>query len=753
MPNRLLRKIRTRRIWNERFELLDKTRQELRAIAKFLPSRAFSWRLGTHWRSPLSLCLLHHYDLQLRRLKKTMESPGPLHSDIISSFLETLPTDQNFSLALIAACDLAGERAKYVWPRVKRELLETIHDGQLSLRKTIGIHSARHPQVFKFFRGLKPVERDIFLYVLWTHGVFQFFSFISPPERDSVEIKNVIAELSNLHPKDALESSLAPQGNLFFRGVLEPDFCDITRSWREVTLVPSQSCLEKLFGNSNLTYGSIRPIHETIFPHESLDEVILPEQTKKHIRSLCQQYEAQSARGKKGSLLFFFKGPSGTGKTMTAKAIAKELKKSILKIMPTDLSQRSLPHVLTYFSEQAKNHNQVLLFDECEDILRSNPFIGRSDAWAKILFENFQGVAIFTTNYGEPYGFERRMDYVVEFKSPSAKVRERILLQELTTLREENLVSSIPAPTELSKLATQYPIPGGYLRGALKLAAANSLTDKNTLPELTVRAIEESFEHFAKGLEKKRDEVHEPRLRLDEIALEAQTQSSVSLFIQYAREQLNAKNPSPLLPQGATAIFLGPPGTGKTITAEAIAHELQMPFRRVSPSTFMTMWFGETERKIRQIFKEAQTEKYVLFIDEAEGLFADRQGDISNTRTTIVNELLQQVESFKGVLIIATNFTDMMDSAFARRFVFHVKFTVPDAATRLTLWNKWSEPMGLSKNIFEHLAQQFELTGGEIRNVAVKAIATREKRLDELSLLCEQALRERTGVQKRRIGI
>ncbi|NBT59888.1 AAA family ATPase, partial [bacterium] len=400
-----------------------------------------------------------------------------------------------------------------------------------------------------------------------------------------------------------------------------------------------------------------------------------PEQTKKHIRSLCRQYVAQVPRGEKNSLIFFFKGPSGTGKTMTAKAIAKELKKSVLRVTPNDLSHSVLPLMMTYFSEQAKTHNQVLLFDECEAILWSNPFTGKSDGWAKILFEKFQGIAIFTTNYSEPYGFERRMDYVVEFKAPNAKVRERILQQELSALREKKIVSGIPSLNEVSKLATKYPIPGGYYRGALKLAAANSLKDGKTLPELSVPAIEEAFDHASKGFEHGRDEVHEPRLQLNEIALEPETQHSVSLFIHYAKEQLNTKNHSLLLPQGATALFLGPPGTGKTITAEAIAHELQMPFRRVSPSTFMTMWFGETERKIKQVFKEAQSERYVLFIDEAEGLFADRQGDISNTRTTIVNELLQQVESFKGVLIIATNFTQMMDSAFARRFVFHVKFS------------------------------------------------------------------------------
>jgi SpoVK/Ycf46/Vps4 family AAA+-type ATPase len=189
------------------------------------------------------------------------------------------------------------------------------------------------------------------------------------------------------------------------------------------------------------------------------------------------------------------------------------------------------------------------------------------------------------------------------------------------------------------------------------------------------------------------------------------------------------------------------------MTEEAIAKEMGLEFRRVSPSTFLSMYVGETERKIKKVFKDAQAGRYVLFIDEAEGLFLDRQGAQRSWEKTQANELLQQVESFRGVLIIATNFADMMDPAFARRFLFHIKFVAPSVDVRKALWSNWRTQLQLKEDQVKNLAERFALSGGEIRNVAIRAKATSNVSLEGLTKLCEEVLKSRTGRETRKIGI
>ena len=94
-----------------------------------------------------------------------------------------------------------------------------------------------------------------------------------------------------------------------------------------------------------------------------------------------------------------------------------------------------------------------------------------------------------------------------------------------------------------------------------------------------------------------------------------------------------------------------------------------------------------------------------------------------------------------------------MDQAFARRFLFHVNFKMPDAPTRRELWNTWKESLNLSESTIDDLSQRFELTGGEIRNVAVRSKVTQKTSVPALSILCADVIRGRTGNQSRRIGL
>ncbi len=124
-----------------------------------------------------------------------------------------------------------------------------------------------------------------------------------------------------------------------------------------------------------------------------------------------------------------------------------------------------------------------------------------------------------------------------------------------------------------------------------------------------------------------------------------------------------------------------------------------------------------------------------------------------NWEATQANELLQQVEGFRGVLVIATNHSERMDPAFTRRFIFRVHLERPDADTRFELWKHWQSHLAVHEADLRLLSVRYELSGGEIRNIAVRALARGESSLAVLEAECQSELRNRTGRASRALGI
>jgi SpoVK/Ycf46/Vps4 family AAA+-type ATPase len=173
--------------------------------------------------------------------------------------------------------------------------------------------------------------------------------------------------------------------------------------------------------------------------------------------------------------------------------------------------------------------------------------------------------------------------------------------------------------------------------------------------------------------------------------------------------------------------FAGPPGTGKTICAEAIAHALGRRLLVVRYAEVESMWVGETPKHVAELFQIAQEEKAVLLFDEADSIAARRSTspDQSFTReaNAVVNVLLKELETFRGVVIFATNLAANFDPAFERRIRTQVLFETPDVPSRERIWRAQMHPRTpLHSDVdFRRLAEQFEVTGGDIRNAVLKA--------------------------------
>lgn len=173
---------------------------------------------------------------------------------------------------------------------------------------------------------------------------------------------------------------------------------------------------------------------------------------------------------------------------------------------------------------------------------------------------------------------------------------------------------------------------------------------------------------------------------------------------------------------GYRSLFYGPPGTGKTLTATLLGQSTGVDVYRIDLSMVVSKYIGETEKNLARVFDQAQSRRWVLFFDEADALFGKRAAvQSSNDRhaNQEIAYLLQRVEDFPGVVILASNLRGNIDEAFSRRFQSMVYFPMPDAEQRLRLWRGMLPQSGrLAADVnLETIAEQHVLSGGAIVNV------------------------------------
>jgi SpoVK/Ycf46/Vps4 family AAA+-type ATPase len=182
--------------------------------------------------------------------------------------------------------------------------------------------------------------------------------------------------------------------------------------------------------------------------------------------------------------------------------------------------------------------------------------------------------------------------------------------------------------------------------------------------------------------------------------------------------------------RGLAFNFAGAPGTGKTICAEAIAHELGMKLLIVDYAQAESMWFGETPKNIVAAFRAAAEQSAVLFFDEADAIATRRSAGAilphDRESNLTINVLLRELEAFNGIVIFATNLAANFDPAFERRIRTHVLFDMPGVEERSCIWelqiHPKKTPLGPDVD-FRELAKRYAMSGGDIKNAVIKAAA------------------------------
>ena len=178
--------------------------------------------------------------------------------------------------------------------------------------------------------------------------------------------------------------------------------------------------------------------------------------------------------------------------------------------------------------------------------------------------------------------------------------------------------------------------------------------------------------------------------------------------------------------KGLSALFSGPPGTGKTMVAGVIAADLEMDLYRVDLSQVVSKYIGETEKNLSKVFQSAAGNQFIILFDEADSLFSKRtevKSSVDRYANLEVNYLLQKMEEYNGICILTTNFEKSIDDAFKRRLNFRIDFPFPEAEDRARLWQVHvpSQAPIEAEVEWDWLAEKYELSGGNIKNAVLRA--------------------------------
>lgn len=236
-------------------------------------------------------------------------------------------------------------------------------------------------------------------------------------------------------------------------------------------------------------------------------------------------------------------------------------------------------------------------------------------------------------------------------------------------------------------------------------------------------------------------------LEWEDIVLPPHTRNQVMEiqdWITYGPALLNGIGLGKRLTPGYKALFYGPPGTGKTLTASLLGKATERDVYKVDLSLMVSKYIGETEKNLAKVFDMAESRNWILFFDEADSLFGKRTS-LRSSNDRYANQetgyLLQRIESFNGVVLLASNLKDNLDAAFSRRFQAVINFPMPETPERLALWqNSFSPETPLEEQInLEEISEKYAIAGGSMMNIVryctVQAVKRGDRKIRKTDLV------------------
>jgi ATP-dependent 26S proteasome regulatory subunit len=426
---------------------------------------------------------------------------------------------------------------------------------------------------------------------------------------------------------------------------------------------------------------------------------------------------AAEARTDGTALALYFHGPDGAGQFAAARALAGELRQSVLA---ADLARIGEDRTMLPVLFREARLTDALLYLRGVDVLGAE----RRDAFLALLatLRDERAVVVLTGRGRWAPSDEDPSVIAVAFAAPDLPTRCALWRHRLAD-RGIALLEN-----EVSALAGRFRLTSGQIGRAAEdaIGRARWRGSPPVADDLFAGARAQSgraLEALARKIAPRRtldDLVLPPdqTAQLRELCEQAQFRALVLDEWGFERKLSGGK--------GLNALFTGPPGTGKTITAEVIAGALRLDLFRIDLAQVVSKYIGETEKNLDRIFRAAENAGAVLFFDEADALFGKRS-EVRDAHDRYANleiaYLLQKMEEHEGVAILATNLRQNLDDAFLRRLQFVVEFPFPDEEQRRRIWHvTFPREAPLAPDVDTALlARDVKLAGGNIRNIAMAA--------------------------------
>lgn len=421
--------------------------------------------------------------------------------------------------------------------------------------------------------------------------------------------------------------------------------------------------------------------------------------------------------------LFYFYGPYGTGKKMAAEAICKEIGTPLLVVDSKALIKDESFETLSIILREALLQNSSLYFEGFDVLWKEKDIrvivtkilqeLDRFPNWIFISGESPWEPAEVLKNHGF---------ISLAFPLPSFRLRKR--------LWESFLKDNASEDVDISALASKFKFSGGQIRDAIFTARNIALSKKPGEHKLSMDDIylgckaqsNRNLSSFARKIE--------PNYTWQDIVLPEDTKEQlkeVSGYIKFKGTVYTdwGFDKKLSLGKGLNVLFSGPSGTGKTMAAEIIAFDTGLDLYKIDLSCVVSKYIGETEKNLKNIFGEAETSNAILFFDEADAIFGKRSEvrDSHDRYANIeINYLLQKMEEYDGIVIMASNLSNNIDDAFLRRMHFKIDFPTPDNKLREKIWrNIFPGETPIGGDMDYGFLSRLKITGGNIKNIALSS--------------------------------